>query len=398
MSADTPRIGQRIRLARKGRGMSLETLAGLVGRSKGWMSMVETGRLPLDRRSDIAAIADALDVSATDLLEEPEPVVPIARPRRTDRPDVIRLREMLLDTTLDDPPDVPERPEADLLEEMRGPIAQARAAADYHTLARRLPSLIGELHVAAMRSETMLRPLTEACIAATFTLRHVGHSDLAWIAADRAGQAASRLGDPVLVGAAAFARAHGRPAASRSRPLRNAARTADAIEPHLSDERFEYEVYGMLHLTGALAAQVDRDTATATAHADEAASVAARLGEHDGAWQSFGPANVGSWRVMLSVEAGAPEDALRHAADIDSTALPSQGRRAALAIEVGRAHAMLGHTREAVTSLRRAERLSPSRLYANSLACELVTDLMGRAQRQAGGRDLRGLAWRMGII
>jgi len=29
---------------------------------------------------------------------------------------------------------------------------------------------------------------------------------------------------------------------------------------------------------------------------------------------------------------------------------------------------------------------------------ELVTDLLNRARREAGGRDLRGLAWRMNLI
>lgn len=398
MGPDAPRIGEKIRLARRGRGMAQETLAGLVGRSKGWMSMVENGRLRIDRRSDIAAIANALEVSATDLLDEPEPVVPIARPRRTRRPDVVRLREMLLDTTLDDPPDMPVRGELELVREMEGPVADARASADYASLAQRLPGLIGELHVAAAQSGEMLRPLVDACIAATFTLRHVGHADLAWIAADRAGQAAVRLGDPVLVGAAAFARAHSRPTASRSRPLRNAARTADAIEPHLADDRLAHEVYGMLHLTGALAAQVNRDSSTATAHADEAERIAARLGERAGAWQSFGPANVGAWRVMLATEAGNPETALRHAANVDTARLPTQGRRAALAIETGRAHAMLDHPRQAIASLRQAERISPARVHSNALVRELVTDLLNSAQRNAGGRDLRGLAWRMGVI
>ena len=41
-----PRIGLNVRAARRSRGMSLEALAGLTGRSKGWLSKIENGRQP----------------------------------------------------------------------------------------------------------------------------------------------------------------------------------------------------------------------------------------------------------------------------------------------------------------------------------------------------------------
>jgi len=67
------RIGGNVRAARRSRGMSLEALAGLTGRSKGWLSRVENGHTRLERRQDIAAIAEALEVSADSLLGEPAP-------------------------------------------------------------------------------------------------------------------------------------------------------------------------------------------------------------------------------------------------------------------------------------------------------------------------------------
>ena len=75
-----PRIGMNVRAARRSRGMSLETLAGLIGRSKGWLSKIENGHARLERRQDIAAIARALEVSADGLLGEParERVAPAA--------------------------------------------------------------------------------------------------------------------------------------------------------------------------------------------------------------------------------------------------------------------------------------------------------------------------------
>jgi transcriptional regulator with XRE-family HTH domain len=50
------RIGGHVRAARRSRGMSLEVLAGLTGRSKGWLSKIENGHARLERRQDIAAI------------------------------------------------------------------------------------------------------------------------------------------------------------------------------------------------------------------------------------------------------------------------------------------------------------------------------------------------------
>src|SRR5262249_46077106 len=41
----------------------LDVVAGLAGHSKSWLSKVERGLLPLERRSDLAALADALQVS-----------------------------------------------------------------------------------------------------------------------------------------------------------------------------------------------------------------------------------------------------------------------------------------------------------------------------------------------
>ena len=53
--------------------MSLETLAGLTGRSKGWLSKIENGHARLEKRQDIAAIAEALAVSADSLVGAPAP-------------------------------------------------------------------------------------------------------------------------------------------------------------------------------------------------------------------------------------------------------------------------------------------------------------------------------------
>jgi transcriptional regulator with XRE-family HTH domain len=395
-NTDARRIGDNVRSARKYRDMSLEVAAGLAGRSKSWLSKVENGRLRLEKRRDIRALAEALEVSASDLLGEPAPAI---RPRERRYGDVVRLREVLLDSSLDNPLDVGARPLDALGELVHGDVAEHRRAADYAWLATALPSMLAELHVHAATGDerervTALRLLVEICGSATAVLRHLGQIDLAWIAGDRAEKAARVTNDPVMMGAAAFTQAHSRPSAALSRALRDAEKAADTLESHLGDDRRGHEVYGMLQLSAALACQVQGDRQGAADRIAEAERVAARTGERLDAWQSFGPANVGTWTVMLAVDAQDPDMALTTAKQIDVKALPSRGRMAALAIEEGRALAMLGRGDDAARQLRRAEKLSAARVHKNPMVRELVADLYDRA----ASRDLRGLAWRMNLV
>ncbi|MFD0899507.1 helix-turn-helix domain-containing protein [Actinomadura sediminis] len=399
--ADDARIGENVRAARQFRGMSLEATAGLVGRSKGWLSKIENGQARLERRSDIRSLAEALEVSAADLLGEPTPAI---RPRERDYGDIIPLRETLFDSSLDDPPDVPTRPLRALADLWQAePTRRKRRAADDAHLSTVLPGLLGELHVHAAEGDEQervlaLRLLVEVCMSAVNMLRHLGQVDLAWIAADRAEQAASRLDDSVMIGAAAVAQASARPSPTMSRPLREAERASAVLGSDIGEDRTGNEVYGMLLLYAALARQIDGDDTGASERTAEAARVAERLGEQPAdspgeGWQSFGPANVAVWRTTLAVEAGEPEAALRIAADVDVRGLPRRTRAASLAIEQSRALAMLGRDEAAVRQIRRAEKMSAVTVHKNPMVRDLVADLYNRS----AGRDLRGLAWRMNL-
>jgi transcriptional regulator with XRE-family HTH domain len=392
------RIGSNVRAARRSRGMSLEVLAGLTGRSKGWLSKVENGHARLERRQDIAAIAEALAVSADSLVGAPAPEI---QPHAPSYP-IVALRAALLDATVEDPPDIPARP-VPVLAELTAQLEQARRRADYDTLTRQLPGLIRELQTQAAASadaerDLALRSLVSACALATVVLKHLGQGDLAWVAADRGRHAAALLGDPVWRGAAAFECAHARFSANKSQALLATPRIADDLEPHLGDDRFAHEVYGMLRLSAALACAVQGDHAGAAAHSGEAAQIAAPLGDRPEAFGVFGPANVGVWRTSLAVEAGNAGQALAHADAIAPGQLASSNRQAALHLEKARACAMLANDAGAVRELRSAERLSPAQARNNPLIRDLVATMLTRARREAGGRDLRGIAWRMNLI
>jgi transcriptional regulator with XRE-family HTH domain len=392
---DGRRVGQNVRAARRAAGKSLETVAGLIGRSKGWLSKVENGLTPLERRSDIAALADALGVSADFLLGVPAPEV---QPERRVF-NLLPLRRVLLDYAPDDPPDGPARP----IEILRAEVEAANLAlrnVDYPTVARLLSGVVGELFVHAatadepVRSEALRLAVLACGPNATFALRHLGEVTLAWIAAERGRQAAELLGDPIWRGAAVFGRAHAQNSANRPRVLLLTPHIADEIEPHIGDDPFAQQVYGMLRLSSALASEVNEDHAAAADHAAEAARRAGALGERPDAFGYFGPANVGVWRTSLAVEAGEPAKALAFAETVEPRALPSRPRRAVLLMEKARAQAMLGQYRLAEHELIAAERLSPQQIRNHPLSRELVGDLLGRK----GGRALRGLAWRMNLL
>jgi hypothetical protein len=50
-----------------------------------------------------------------------------------------------------------------------------------------------------------------------------------------------------------------------------------------------------------------------------------------------------------------------------------------------------------LTALLKAESLAPQQFRNNEFAREAVASLLHTARRDAGGRELRGLAWRMGV-
>jgi len=76
----------------------------------------------------------------------------------------------------------------------------------------------------------------------------------------------------------------------------------------------------------------------------------------------------------------------------------SATRRAGFYSDLGRGLATeRAHRQDAVAALRTAERLAPQRVRTNPFVREIVTDLMRRARRDAIGRELRGMAYRMGL-
>lgn len=397
-------IGARLRTLRRWRGMTQVELAGLADLSPSFLSMVEHGQRLLDRRSHIAAVASALRVSESDLIGGPHLS---ADPMQSDPHTCIpALRVALMTNSLSEPAVERARPLPELVSEIVR-IEPLHQACDYLAVGTVLPSVLDELHyhVAVPEDEAAyqlaLGTLVDACVCATFTAKDLGYQDLAHTAARRADEAARILDDPVQLGKAAFLRVHTLPrAGSWDRVLSSAEKAADALESQSSGSDGT-DVLGMLTLSASLSAAAVQNHDHAEHWLGEASELAGRVAdEPDANWMAFSGTNVGVWRVAVGVERGLSGRAVLELADqvhLDKlTGRP--GRRAAFLADVGRGLAREPKSRaEAVRWLRRAEDTAPQWIRNSPAVRETVAYLLNRATATAGGRELRGMAARMGV-
>ncbi|MEV4254581.1 helix-turn-helix transcriptional regulator [Spirillospora sp. NPDC049652] len=398
---DEETIGTRLRRLRRWRGMTLDQLAGQAGVSKSFLSMAERGVRAVDRRSHIAALAAALRVSEAELVGGPhltaDPVQ--AGPHAM----IPALRIALTANTLTAPIADRARPLPELTTEM-GRIDRSEYR---HTeVATRLPVLIDELHVHACapvdenaRREA-LASLVDAFQAATFTSKDLGYADLAHIAALRAAEMAGALGDAVNQGKADSLRVHTLPTGSREFRLNVAERAANTLEPHARSP-LGLQVLGMLTLAAALSATLAQRFDLTAHWLDEASALASRVPDEPGRnWGAFSSANVAVWRVALATERGEGGGVLLDlAGDVDERKIAARpGRHATFLADVGRGLARDRKTmREAQQWLLRAESIAPHKIRNSSAVRETVATMLTRATTSAGGRELRGLAARMGV-
>jgi hypothetical protein len=155
----------------------------------------------------------------------------------------------------------------------------------------------------------------------------------------------------------------------------------------------------MLTLHAALAASVLQRPDLITAWLDEATQLAGRVPDDlRGNWEHFSATNVAIWRQAISVERGDVGNALRVASAVRQENLTIRSRKADFFAETGRGLAREPRTRaEAVRWLRRAEDTAPQRVRNSAAVRETAAFLLSRATATAGGRELRGMAARMGV-
>ncbi len=404
MAAGYVSIGERIAIIRRRRGMTQAVLAGQLGRSVQWLSMIERGVRRADRYSILVPIADVLAVPVAELTRD----VPV----KSSRPDVQHEAGQAVRLALSGHSFVltaAEPIEGDGLAELRQRVRCAWALvheARYGELGRLLPELIHQCERAAWACAPegcvdAFRVLAELYQAVAAMMAKLGESDAAWVAADRSAFAARRAGDPVLVAAGDFRLGHAFMSAGR---LDQAERAADVaaglLELDVHGEGTDgLTLRGALHLVEAVAAARRGDADAAWLAISRAQDATYRLGAgyEDCKFDTeFGAQNVAVHAVSVAVELGDAAEALRRANAVDAGLL-SPERRARLLVDVARAQAHQRKGAAAIQALEEAEQLAPEMVRCHWLARETVLALL-RRQRSRSKPGRLDLAWRMGLV
>ncbi len=392
-----PTIGRRIRAARVWRGMDQQVLAGLAGFSQGHLSKIERGLIPVDKRSTVEAFARALEVSPGDLTGADTFLTPGASEEHT---ALDPLRLALADVEWGEQLEGPVAPWPQIEQDLNA-VNALRPLADYSRLTGLLPSLVRNLHgsLEGTHRQDALVGLTDCYTAAWAAAKNLGAPDLAQVAARHLRDVTAHLDGLEWEGLAAWTRVNAISSSARQRAYVVATRAADRLDEGL-DRPEVAELYGMLHLSAALGSTVAADYDQANAHLQEAEKTARRpgVGSKNFARQSFGTGNIAIWKTMIAVESGEGGRAAEIAARVDPDTLPaSRSRRAAWHIDIGRGLAMERRDEDAIAAFRVARQLAPQRARANPWVREAVTDMYERARRDAVRKDLRGMAYWLGI-
>jgi transcriptional regulator with XRE-family HTH domain len=388
MDQDTRTVGARLREIRKARDKSLTVISGLAGISESYLSLLETGKRALDRRSLIVALANALEVSPSELLDlgaSPLPADPATEAAIGAIRDAMQAVAMGI-------PGGQVQPVEHLRVRAETALAAKQACREAEVGAM-LPALIRDLHTSidAGRDDAELLRITalvypQAVQGWLFAVHAPG--DLAWQAACMGRDAAQRLDEAVALGVATFGLANG---LLTTGGFDLAGQLLDAT-PETGDD----ELDGMLSLTRCLLAASDSRPGDVAAPLEMAAELAQRTGDGNAHYLSFGPSNVGLWRMSVALEAGEHERAAELSAAVDLAALPPK-RRVNYHVNRARALSQVRRREEAVASLRAAEKISPDSVRRSPGARRLLSELVTRTRDDALGRELRGMAYRAGL-
>ncbi|MGH3833679.1 MAG: helix-turn-helix domain-containing protein [Pseudonocardiaceae bacterium] len=398
MDVDARTIGRRLRQIRKSRDKSLVVIAGLAGMSKSQLDRIERGEVPLDKLSEIVALAGALQIGPSDLMRLP---VPAPLNGHTDSIiEAVRRALEAADLGIPEGLVLPVEVLADRVErlyEMRRQCQLRQAGAV-------LPGLIRDLHtsIAAGRDLTRLLPLT---VMAHVMLTHMwlrdagAPADLRRQAVALARDAAREHGEVTTLAVAAYGTVE---ALTGSGMFDLARAKLDSLTLPAITQRTA-GVVGELMMAHSLVAALNRRPGDVAAPMEIAAELAERFGEaestHDEFGFAFGPTDVGLYRMKLALEANEPGRALDIAQDVHPEQHPWATRQAAYWVWRGQALTQVrGRRDEAVLALHRAETISPHHVHRNPLVRDVIATLLLGTRRDAIGTELRGMAHRAGLL
>ncbi len=386
-------IGAQLRRLRREKALTQEELAERAGVSKDLIAKLEQGSRQSARLASLTALANALDVSLSELTG--------ARPSLDggqDGASVLALRNALLTPDVLPGFEPGEDSDPKPLAEVGATVKAANRTywkGGFAPLMAHLPPLIGEARLAAAAGGPgAAGPLAQAYELAACLMLHVGKDDLAAIAAERAIATAHAGGDELR-----WANLHGTYSwvlLRQARPEeaeRLAVTVADRIEPGFSGPEPRLAVWGNLLMSAlAPAAAAGKDVAE---YISLASAAAERIGRRLEIYHtSFGPATVAMQAAHAYAVTCEPARALESAHRIrpgDLTGI-SRGRHL---LDVAQAHLDARHHRAATAALGEALATAPVWWRHQAIARSLVHDLVQRERRLSPA--LRRLARQAGV-
>ena len=277
-------------------------------------------------------------------------------------------------------------------------------SSDYGALEQSLPTLIGCVEAATMQHHREERAahlaLSDVYAVAGWTLIKADNPVGAWIAAQRAIQAAEEGGDVLRIAAATrcLAEVHMR-AGNYEEATRTALLATVQLDSVPQEEKLTAtSLRGAALLTAAAASARRGDSREAHAALRAAAVCGVELGaERSDLATVFGPTNVAIHQVAIAIELGDAHDALRHvsAVQLDRMPTPLTERRARFLVDVARSYAQVKDDAAAIDALLQAEMIAPDELRYHRLTHDLVIQLLTRESRTS---ELRALATRCRLL
>jgi transcriptional regulator with XRE-family HTH domain len=395
-------IGRRIKRQRLGLGMPQADLGAAVGRTQGWVSKVEAGKIELDRAGLINQIAASLHCHPNVLLERPYVGAVGENQWQAAAASIMReLRRYDLTPVFDGIP----RPSAALWRDMKR-LHRLRDAAANIAILKALPDLFRESRALAEASTGHEREEAFAVYAVCCKFAHtaahsLGHPELIAMAGERAAWSAHLSGDPLMPAVADWMRVWDMWAtadwndsvALSDKALRSVQRDYDRGDP------LALRVWGSLQLRAAVSCARGGNADEAESRLGHARAASARMDAvtgppvYDRHSVTFSSGNVQIHRISIALEVGDQTKALdlnRRADPAHLEPLP-KSRQGHHHMDLARAWLWDGNRDQALTELEKAERLAPQLVRNHPIARATLRKIV-YAERVTTREKLRGMS------
>jgi transcriptional regulator with XRE-family HTH domain len=393
---DDRELGQRIAYWRRRRGLTQKIFADRLGRSKSWVVKIESGARSAGRLATLDLICEVLRIDLAALIGE--------EPKRRGAICLADTQVERIQAALERYPLQPRADRAIDVEAVRRQLEHAWTAfefADYDIVSLVIPALIEDAQAVheELETEQSARQLTEAYQLAASTLRKLGEHSLAWLAGDRGMALAQRNGDLTSVVATGFRIANALLSMGRSQQAQSlSVSLAERLQSEARNEA-DRALYGHVLMQAAVAAATAGDAAAVRDLTHEATETARFVAPNNNHYRlAFNATNVLLHQVGALLALGEGGRAIEVAGQIDEDNLRilRRERRAALLVDIARAHSQVGNRDEAVRRLIEAEAVAAREVQCRPLAQATIADLLRRC-RNAPPLGLAQLAERSGV-